>query len=144
METSLRQLSSSIVHNVKVNVNNTLSKNSGFKVKNTFEKRFSEAQRIRDKYPDKIPVICEKGALSDDIPDIDRKKYLCPNDISIANFMYVIRKRIKLTPEKSIFLFVNDTNLVPTAALLSQVYEEHRDDDGFLYIKYNGESTFGA
>ena len=58
--------------------------------------------------------------------------------------MFVIRKRIKLSPEKSIFLFVNDTNLVPTAALLSQVYDEHKDDDGFLYITYNGESTFGA
>jgi len=144
MEQSLRSLSSSIVHNVKVNVNNTLSKNSGFKVKHDFEKRFSEAQRIIEKYPDKIPVICEKGMVSDDIPDIDRKKYLCPNDISIANFMFVIRKRIKLAPEKSIFLFVSDTNLVPTASLLSQVYQEHKDDDGFLYITYNGESTFGA
>ncbi len=144
MDASLRELSSSIIHNVKVNVNNTLSKNSGFKVKHTFEKRFSESQRIINKYPDKIPVICEKGRVGNDIPDIDRKKYLCPNDISIANFMFVIRKRIKLPPEKSIFLFVNDTNLVPTAALLSQVYEEHQDEDGFLYITYNGESTFGA
>ena len=144
MDTSLRQLSSSIIHNVKVNINDTLSKNSGFKVKHTFEKRFSESQRIKEKYPDKIPVICEKGKVGNDIPDIDRKKYLCPNDISIANFMFVIRKRIKLSPEKSIFLFVNDTNLVPTAALLSQVYEEHHDQDGFLYITYNGESTFGA
>ena len=144
MDTSLRELSSSIIHNVKVNVNNTLSKNSGFKVKHSFDKRFSESHRILEKYPDKIPVICEKGRVGDDIPDIDRKKYLCPNDISIANFMFVIRKRIKLPSEKSIFLFVNDTNLVPTAALLSQVYEEHKDDDGFLYITYNGESTFGA
>jgi GABA(A) receptor-associated protein len=142
MEMSLRELSSSIVHNVKVNT--TLSKNSGFKVKHTFEKRFSESQRIKDKYPDKIPVICEKGKVGDDIPDIDRKKYLCPSDISIANFMFVIRKRIKLKPEKSIFLFVNDTNLVPTASLLSQVYENHKDEDGFLYITYNGESTFGT
>ena len=144
MDVSLRELSSSIIHNVKINVNNTLSKNSGFKVKHSFDKRFLESQRIREKYPNKIPVICEKGKVGADIPDIDRKKYLCPDDISIANFMYVIRKRIKLSPEKSIFLFVDDTNLVPTASLLSQVYDEHQDPDGFLYITYNGESTFGA
>lgn len=144
MDMNLRELSSSIIHNVKTNAKTVLSKNSGFKVKNSFERRFSESQRIIQKYPDKIPVICEKGAVGNDIPDIDRKKYLCPDDISIANFMYVIRKRIKLSADKSIFLFVNDTNLVPTAALLSQVYHEHKDDDGFLYITYNGESTFGA
>ena len=27
-------------------------------------------------------------------------------DLSIANFMYVIRKRIKITPNKSIYLFI--------------------------------------
>jgi hypothetical protein len=30
-----------------------------------------------------------------------------------------------------------------SAALLSQVYKEHKDEDGFLYCTYSGESTFG-
>jgi len=29
------------------------------------------------------------------------------------------------------------------AALMSTVYEEQKDEDGFLYIQYSGESTFG-
>jgi len=37
------------------------------------EKRQAEAARIRDKYPDRIPVIVEKAEKSD-IPDIDKKK----------------------------------------------------------------------
>jgi len=37
------------------------------------EKRQAEATRIRDKYPDRIPVIVEKAEKSD-IPDIDKKK----------------------------------------------------------------------
>jgi hypothetical protein len=32
----------------------------------------------------------------------------------------------------------------PPAALMSSVYEDHKDDDGFLYITYSGENTFGA
>lgn len=56
---------------------------------------------------------------------------------------YVIRKRIKLSPEKAIFIFVNNV-LPPTAALMSAVYEEHKDEDGFLYISYSGENTFGG
>ena len=39
-------------------------------------------------------------------------------------------------------------HLVPTyvrlpAALMSQVYEHQKDEDGFLYITYSGENTFG-
>lgn len=29
------------------------------------------------------------------------------------------------------------------AALMSSVYEDHKDEDGFLYITYSGENTFG-
>jgi hypothetical protein len=29
------------------------------------------------------------------------------------------------------------------AALMSAIYEEHKDDDGFLYMTYSGENTFG-
>jgi len=37
------------------------------------ERRQAEANRIREKYPDRIPVIVEKAERSD-IPDIDKKK----------------------------------------------------------------------
>lgn len=47
----------------------------------------------------------------------------------------MIRKRIKLSPEKAIFIFVDEV-LPPTAALMSSIYEEHKDEDGFLYITY--------
>ncbi|TIB93662.1 hypothetical protein E3Q19_00860 [Wallemia mellicola] len=106
-----------------------------------FEKRKAEAERIRQKYPDRIPVICEKGDKTD-IPTIDKKKYLVPSDLTVGQFVYVIRKRIKLAPEKAIFIFVNE-ELPPTAALMSAIYNEHKDEDGFLYVTYSGENTFG-
>ena len=57
--------------------------------------------------------------------------------------MYVIRKRIKMSSEKAIFIFINSV-LPPTAALMSSIYEEQKDEDGFLYITYSGENTFGG
>jgi GABA(A) receptor-associated protein len=87
-------------------------------------------------------VIVEKAEKSD-IPDLDKKKYLVPADLTVGQFVYVIRKRIKLSPEKAIFVFVNNV-LPPTAALMSSIYDEHKDDDGFLYIAYSGENTFGG
>lgn len=70
-----------------------------------------------------------------DIATIDKKKYLVPADLTVGQFVYVIRKRIKLSPEKAIFIFVDEV-LPPTAALMSSIYEEHKDEDGFLYITY--------
>ncbi len=72
------------------------------------EKRKSEAERIRAKYPDRVPVICEKADRTD-IPDIDKKKYLVPADLTVGQFHYVIRKRIKLAPEKALFLFCSNS-----------------------------------
>jgi GABA(A) receptor-associated protein len=34
--------------------------------------------------------------------------------------------------------------LPPTAALMADVYDEHKDGDGFLYMTYSGENTFGG
>lgn len=67
--------------------------------------------------------------------DYRQKKYLVPADLTVGQFVYVIRKRIKLSPEKAIFIFVDEV-LPPTAALMSSIYEEHKDEDGFLYITY--------
>ncbi|CAM6038082.1 unnamed protein product [Sphagnum compactum] len=86
-------------------------------------------------------VIVEKVEKSD-IPDIDKKKYLVPTDLTIGQFVYVIRKRIKLSYEKAIFIFVKNI-LPPTSAMMSSIYEEHKDEDGFLYFTYSGENTFG-
>jgi hypothetical protein len=69
-------------------------------------------------------VICEKVEKSD-IATIDKKKYLVPADLTVGQFVYVIRKRIKLSPEKAIFIFVDEV-LPPTAALMSSIYEEHK------------------
>eukprot|EP00996_Jenningsia_fusiforme_P004213 NODE_5021_length_729_cov_31.676471_g4662_i0.p3 GENE.NODE_5021_length_729_cov_31.676471_g4662_i0~~NODE_5021_length_729_cov_31.676471_g4662_i0.p3 ORF type:complete len:121 (+),score=38.53 NODE_5021_length_729_cov_31.676471_g4662_i0:127-489(+) len=114
---------------------------SKFKQENPLEKRKAESEKIRQKYTDRIPVICEKADGSD-VPDIDKKKYLVPSDLTVGQFVYVVRKRIKLPAEKAVFLFVNNA-LPPTAALMAHLYEAHKDEDGFLYINYSGENTFG-
>ena len=94
-------------------------------------------------------------------------RYLVPADLSVGQFVYVVRKRIKLGAEKAIFVFVKNTlpptgesgffsfeylvhvlsfgnvSRVGTAALMSAIYEENKDEDGFLYMTYSGENTFG-
>ena len=106
------------------------------------DKRKAEAERIRAKHPDRVPVICEKADRSK-IPDIDKKKYLVPADLTVGQFHYVIRKRIDLPPEDGLFLFCANS-VPPSASLMGTIYDDHRDEDGFLYIKYAGENIFGG
>ena len=106
-----------------------------------FEKKYIESKRIREKYPERVPVIVEK-AKGCNLNDIDKKKYLVPCDITIGQFISIIRQRIKLAPDKAIFIFINNV-LPPTSATIYSIYNEMKHGDGFLYIYYNGESVFG-
>ena len=113
----------------------------GFKKKHTLATRRDEAFRIRKKYPDRVPAIVEKAEGSP-IPELDKQKFLVPADLTAGQFLYVIRKRIKLPPEQAIFMFCNNV-LPPTAEMMGTLYETQKDPDGFLYFSYSGENTFG-
>ena len=115
-----------------------------YKIKKTFEERQKESKEMLDKYPDRIPIIIEKLTNKNDtiIPDIDKNKYLVPKDLTIWQLIYVIRRRLKLSPEKAIFIFCQG-NILRSDMHISHAYDNHKDKDGFLYILYSGESTFG-
>lgn len=112
-----------------------------FKKKNDFNKRLSESSNIKNKYPDRIPIIVEKYKDSK-IPTIDKCKYLVPKDMNLGQFVYIIRKRIKLESSQALFVTVNSV-LENSNTLISEIYETQKDDDGFLYIVYTSENTFG-
>lgn len=114
---------------------------SSFKEKYTLPQRKEESLRIKQKYPTRIPIIVERHKDSQ-IEDIDKHKYLVPDDLSIAQFMNIIRKRLSLRPDQALYIFINNA-LPPTSSEIRRIYTEHKDEDGFLYIVYAGESTFG-
>ncbi|RYE84269.1 MAG: hypothetical protein EOO65_02565 [Methanosarcinales archaeon] len=82
-------------------------------------------------------------AAKADVPMVDKQKFLVPGDLTVGQFVYVIRKRLALPPEKALFVFVGNT-LPTTGSLLREVYAQFADEDGFLYVVYASESTFGA
>ena len=113
-----------------------------FKKKYPLEKRRRESSRIMKKYSSRVPVICERAGTTD-VPLIDKHKYLVPNDLSMAQFIFVIRRRLKLDASKAIFLFVNNNIIPSNSASLGELYEEYKSKDNFLYMTYSGENTFG-
>jgi len=117
-----------------------MTKRIYYKQRISFNKRKKDSEAIIAKYPQRIPVIVEP--FGDNVPEIDRSKYLVPDDLSMVNFIYVIRRRLKISSEVSIYLFVND-KIIPGMDYVSTIYEKYKDEDGFLYVKYSGEPTFG-
>lgn len=113
-----------------------------FQKKFTLEKRITESKKIREKYEDKIPIIVEKSKEGS-LPKIDKCKFLVSSEMTLGQFIFVIRKRIKLKETEAIFLFINNSILPPTSTTLKELYEEHKNDDGFLYISYCNENVFG-
>ncbi len=114
-----------------------------FKKEFPLEKRLSESRRILEKYDTRIPIIVTAHKTCK-LPPIDKNKYLVPNDLTVGQFLHVIRKRIKIDPSQSVFMYVNDNILPPTSATMVTLYRDYKDEDGFLYMSYCGENTFGA
>jgi GABA(A) receptor-associated protein len=112
-----------------------------FKKTHNLTQRKNESERIKGKYPERIPVIVE--VYDKILPHLDKNKYLVPSDLTVGQLQYVLRKRIKLSPDQAMFLFINQKNSYPTGSLLSEIYDKNVDEDGFLYISISAENTFG-
>lgn len=116
---------------------------TSFKFQFTFEERCQESYRVMEKYPERIPVICEKNNNNkNSLPEIDKHKFLLHHDLTVGQFIYVIKKRMNLNSEEAIFLFVSNT-IPSSSTLMSVLYKRYRDPDGFLYIQYTKENVFG-
>jgi len=113
-----------------------------FKKKHSFNQRKLDCDQILLKYPDRIPILCEKYHYSKNAPDIDKHKYLVCFDLTLGQFMLVIRKRMNIKPEVGLYIFINGITH-SNSTLLQELYLDFRDYDGFLYIEYDIENTFG-
>ncbi|XP_020101297.1 autophagy-related protein 8i-like [Ananas comosus] len=113
-----------------------------FKEMFTFEERVKESKDIIAKYPDRVPVIVERFSRAD-LPEMEKKRFLVPRDMSVGQFIHILSSRLHLSPGKALFVFVKNT-LPQTASLMDSIYGMYKDDDGFLYMCYSSEKTFGS
>ena len=84
-----------------------------------------------------------RGKGDRNLKNIDQNKFIVPEDITLGQFMAIIRKKIELGPELALFLFVNKGVLPPQSVTMASLYNQYKNDDGLLEIEYCGENTFG-
>ena len=126
----------------------------------TFEENKYYSNRLTYKYPDRIPVVIEKNEHI----ALENYKYLLPKNITIGQFMSIIRTKMNIASKQALFMFVKSYNspkesynspkesynspkesyvLVPMSETIENIYNIHKNGDGFLYIKFGIENTFG-
>ena len=106
-------------------------------------KRKENVERILREWPDRIPIVVTP-APSSSVPQLDRSKFLVNKDITVGQFVYVVRKRITLSPDKALFFLVDGKFMPPNSATVGEMYAMHKRDDKLLVLQYCFESVFGA
>ena len=110
--------------------------------KKSLEQRTAMYQDIKKRYPNRYGIIVSKRDGSQ-APDITKHKYLVPDDLSISQLIYVFRKRIQVKETQGIFFFIDNVLLSSSNNLIGGIYNQYKDKDGFLYVIYDVENTFG-
>lgn len=115
-----------------------------YKELHNVEFRKEECERVLLKYPDKIPIICETDHINSNILILDKIKYLVDYDLKIGQFMYIIRKRLKVSPETALYLLINNIIIPTNSDLIGNIYNKYKDkNDNILYIMICYENFFG-
>ena len=109
-----------------------------------FEKRKMEALFIKNKYPDKVPVICEKYKGSH-LGELEKKKFIVPKDMYTYQFNFLIRKRLRMSDSASgcLYFFVGGKHILKSDKNMEEAYDKYKSPDGFLYIFFSEENTLG-
>lgn len=103
----------------------------------------TDIQLLREANPDKIPIVVKKASDSK-LPELTRCKYLVPDACTVGQFLYLIRQRISLAPEQSLFFLIDGKTMAPSAATVLQLYDDHKSDEEVLVLVYKEENTFGS
>lgn len=111
---------------------------------NTFKEtplheRITTSQKIKKKYRGRVPIIVDS---SDNI-EFEKYKYIVSLESTVGEFLYELKRRIKLNPCESIFLLTNNT-LLSNSDNISVIYKQFKSVDEFLYIIVSKENVFGV
>uniref|UniRef100_UPI003AB0E651 microtubule-associated proteins 1A/1B light chain 3C n=2 Tax=Centroberyx TaxID=88664 RepID=UPI003AB0E651 len=115
-----------------------------FKQRKSFATRKQEVAGIRSKFPNKIPVIIERYQREKYLPPLDKTKFLVPQELTMTQFVTIIRNRMALLPTQAFYLLIDSSGLASMSLTMAQVYKDHKDEDGFLYMTYASQEMFGS
>lgn len=110
---------------------------------NTFDNRLIESVKIRTKFPNRFPVICEVNNTIDTTMRLSKNKFLVPGNLTVGQFIYVVRKYLAVNSIQTVFVFTESNEIPKTSECIDSLYNLYKNKDGYLYLSINVENTFG-
>ncbi|XP_045466941.1 microtubule-associated proteins 1A/1B light chain 3C-like isoform X2 [Harmonia axyridis] len=102
-----------------------------------------EMVAIRSRFPARIPIILTRLAMEKKLPMLERTKYLVPQEMTLAQFQMIIRTSMHLNSKKALYFLVDGNPMIGLSLTMAELYQNCGKSDGYLYITYASQDTFG-
>ena len=110
----------------------------------SFEERKKRSNSLLLKYTDKYPVILEKSKKDKYLPHMDKSKLLVSYDMTVSTILQILKKNLNIKETTAIYIMIADKNIMLSGSQsISYIYDNYKNDDGFLYLEYCTENVFG-
>jgi hypothetical protein len=108
---------------------------------NSFEFNRKKIESLLRKYPDRYPIIVSSKSIK-----CGNVKYISTN-MTIAEFMIILRKKINLSQNEGLFFFIKDKNksdiMVQPSSNIEILYNTYKDENLVLNLIFEKEAVFG-
>lgn len=109
----------------------------------SIEERKSLSDNLMKKHTGKVPIIVSTYRTRNTEEFLKKHKYMASKDLTMRQLAFQIRRYITdISQHDALFYFVSNTPIGMEQSIWD-LYNEHKNDDGFLYITCSKEETFG-
>ena len=99
------------------------------------DQRKAESAAALKQFPLFVPIICESA---DHRSGSDNAvKFLVPDNCTVAEFLRMLRRQERCSRDECLYVFCQ-SNFPLAEQKISTLYQECKDEDGFLYLSYCG------
>ncbi len=103
-------------------------------------------EELMSKFPDRVPIVISSKSFKEH--NINR--FIVPVNMTINQFMIILRNKTKINSTEAIFIFVKDYKktskqdvIAPVSETIGSLYDKYKDDKLILNLFYEKEAVFG-
>jgi GABA(A) receptor-associated protein len=103
-------------------------------------------EELISKHPNRIPIVISSKSFKEHKVN----RFIVPIDMTINQFMIILRNKTKINPTEAIFIFVKDYKkngkkdiIAPVSETIGSLYDKYKDDKLILNLDYEKEAVFG-
>jgi GABA(A) receptor-associated protein len=107
----------------------------------SLEERQEKSKSFRERHPNHIPVLVTEHKKSE-VKGPSLLKFNVSKACKIAEVIMSIKQKTNPTSTAAIYVYVNNEVCNPSQSIVD-IDSKYRNEDGYLYLVYSTENTFG-